>query len=63
MVPLVGGALGWTLGLASADLGDISDSVGASLIGAGMTSVLVNPFIATRLAGAPASDERSPAEH
>ena len=30
--------------------GDISDSVGASLIGAGMISVLVYPFIATRLA-------------
>jgi Kef-type K+ transport system membrane component KefB len=29
--------------------GDISDSVGASLIGAGMISVLVYPFIATRL--------------
>ena len=37
--------------------GDISDSVGASLIGAGMISVLVYPFIATRLAGAPAPDE------
>ncbi len=33
--------------------GDISDSVGASLIGAGMISVLVYPFVATRLAGAP----------
>jgi Kef-type K+ transport system membrane component KefB len=31
--------------------GDISDAVGASLIGAGMISVLVYPFIATRLAG------------
>ena len=31
--------------------GDISDSVGASLIGAGMISVLVYPFVATRLAG------------
>ena len=30
--------------------GDISGSVGASLIGAGMISVLVYPFIATRLA-------------
>ena len=29
--------------------GDISDSVGASLIGAGMISVLVYPFVATRL--------------
>jgi Kef-type K+ transport system membrane component KefB len=33
--------------------GDISDAVGASLIGAGMISVLVYPFVATRLAGAP----------
>ena len=32
--------------------GDISDAVGASLIGAGMISVLVFPFVATRLAGA-----------
>ena len=31
--------------------GDISDGVGASLIGAGMISVLVYPFVATRLAG------------
>ena len=31
--------------------GDISDSVGASLIGAGMISVLVYPLVATRLAG------------
>jgi Kef-type K+ transport system membrane component KefB len=37
--------------------GDISDSVGASLIGAGMISVLVYPFIATRLAGAPPPEE------
>ena len=37
--------------------GDISDSVGASLIGAGMISVLVYPFVATRLAGAPATVE------
>jgi hypothetical protein len=29
--------------------GDISDAVGASLIGAGMISVLVYPFVATRL--------------
>lgn len=36
--------------------GDISDAVGASLIGAGMVSVLVYPFVATRLAGAFASD-------
>ena len=33
--------------------GDISDSVGASLIGAGMISVLVYPFVATRLVGTP----------
>ena len=33
--------------------GDISDSVAASLIGAGMISVLVYPFMATRLAGTP----------
>ena len=32
--------------------GDISDGVGASLIGAGMISVLVFPFVATRLVGA-----------
>jgi len=37
--------------------GDISDSVGASLIGAGMISVLVYPFIATRLVGVPAPVE------
>ena len=39
--------------------GDISDAVGASLIGAGMISVLVYPFVATRLAGvqAPAARE------
>ena len=37
--------------------GDISDSVGASLIGAGMISVLVYPFVATRLAGVPAPVE------
>ena len=30
--------------------GDISDAVGASLIGAGMISVLVYPFLATRIA-------------
>jgi len=34
--------------------GDISDSVGASLIGAGMISVLVYPFVATRLVSASA---------
>ena len=41
--------------------GDVSDSVGASLIGAGMISVLVYPFIATRLAALYA-DEDAPAE-
>ena len=34
--------------------GAISDAVGASLIGAGMISVLVYPFVATRIAGPPA---------
>jgi Kef-type K+ transport system membrane component KefB len=33
-----------------AERGDISESVGASLIGAGMISVLVYPFVATRVA-------------
>ena len=37
--------------------GDISDAVGASLIGAGMISVLVYPFVATRLAGVSAPVE------
>jgi Kef-type K+ transport system membrane component KefB len=37
--------------------GDISDAVGASLIGAGMISVLVYPFVATRVAGAPRAVE------
>jgi Kef-type K+ transport system membrane component KefB len=36
--------------------GDVSDAVGASVIGAGMISVLVYPFVATRLA------ERTPQE-
>ena len=36
--------------------GDVSDAVGASLIGAGMISVLVFPFVATRLAGPPEPD-------
>jgi Kef-type K+ transport system membrane component KefB len=36
--------------------GDITDSVGASLIGAGMVSVLVYPFVAMRLASTPAPD-------
>ncbi|HEX4747793.1 MAG TPA: cation:proton antiporter [Gaiellaceae bacterium] len=31
--------------------GDVSDAVAASLIGAGMLSVLVYPFVATRIAG------------
>ena len=43
--------------------GDISDSVAASLIGAGMISVLVYPFVATRLAGAPAPVEREADEY
>ena len=33
--------------------GDISKAVAASLIGAGMISVLVYPFVATRLASNP----------
>jgi Kef-type K+ transport system membrane component KefB len=37
--------------------GDISDAVGASLIGAGMISVLVYPFLATRIAGSPAEEQ------
>jgi Kef-type K+ transport system membrane component KefB len=37
--------------------GDISDSVAASLIGAGMISVLVYPLVATRLAGVPSPVE------
>jgi len=37
--------------------GDVSDSVGASLIGAGMISVLVYPLVATRLAGVPSPVE------
>ena len=43
--------------------GDISDAVGASLIGAGMISVLVYPFIATRLAGVQAPVEREANEY
>ena len=47
------GATGLPLIVAIVGIGsekdDISDSVGASLIGAGMISVLVYPFIATRL--------------
>jgi Kef-type K+ transport system membrane component KefB len=35
-----------------ADRGAISDGVGASLIGAGMLSVLLFPLLATRIAGA-----------
>jgi Kef-type K+ transport system membrane component KefB len=49
------GATGLPLIVAIVGIGseksDISDSVGASLIGAGMISVLVYPFVATRLAG------------
>jgi len=41
--------------------GDISDAVGASLIGAGMLSVLVYPFVATRLAR-PYTDADTPHE-
>jgi Kef-type K+ transport system membrane component KefB len=43
--------------------GAISDSVGASLIGAGMISVLVYPFIATRLAGIAAPVGRETVEY
>jgi hypothetical protein len=45
------------------DRGAIDADVGASLIGAGMISVLVYPFVATRLAGAStvAADTLSPA--
>ena len=43
--------------------GDISDSVGASLIGAGMISVLVYPFIATRLAGIVTTARREAKEY
>ncbi len=37
--------------------GDISDAVGASLIGAGMISVLVYPFLAVQLAGPVEQDD------
>jgi Kef-type K+ transport system membrane component KefB len=37
--------------------GDISDSVGASLIGAGMISVLVYPLVGMRLVRSPAPDD------
>lgn len=43
--------------------GDISDSVGASLIGAGMISVLVYPFVATRLVGTSLPVEREADEY
>ena len=43
--------------------GDISDSVAASLIGAGMISVLVYPFVATRLAGTSAPIQHEAEEH
>ena len=39
--------------------GDVSDAVGASLIGAGMISVLVYPFVAMRIAGAPAPTDET----
>ena len=39
------------------DRGAISDGVGASLIGAGMLSVLIFPLLATRIAGARAGVE------
>jgi Kef-type K+ transport system membrane component KefB len=42
------------------DRGAIDPDVGASLIGAGMISVLVYPFLATRLAGAHASTSATP---
>ena len=42
------------------DRGAIDPDVGASLIGAGMISVLVYPFLATRLAGAHASTSSTP---
>jgi Kef-type K+ transport system membrane component KefB len=45
------------------DRGDISDGVGASLIGAGMISVLVYPFVATRLAGVSEPVEREAKEY
>jgi len=40
--------------------GDISDAVGASLIGAGMISVLAYPLLATRIAGVAGSPETAP---
>ncbi len=46
------------------DRGAIDPDVGASLVGAGMVSVLVYPFVASRIPGVDASavpDERSPA--
>ena len=42
------------------DRGAIDADVGASLIGAGMISVLVYPFVATRLSGADPSAARTP---
>ena len=42
------------------DRGAIDADVGASLIGAGMISVLVNPFVATRLSGADPSAASTP---
>jgi Kef-type K+ transport system membrane component KefB len=40
-----------------AERADISDSVGASLIGAGMVSVLVYPLVGMRLVRSPAPDD------
>ena len=37
--------------------GDVSDAVAASLIGAGMISVLIYPFVATRIATTGSEDE------
>ncbi len=42
------------------DRGAIDADVGASLVGAGMISVLVYPFVATRLSGADPSAARTP---
>ena len=61
VVPLVGGLLAATglplivaiVGIGS-KRGDISDGVGASLIGAGMVSVLVYPLVGIRLFRSPA---------
>ncbi len=56
------GATGLPLIVAIVDIGeergDISDPVGASLIGAGMISVLVYPFLATRLGRSDAEEHK-----